>query len=44
MYVNNTVVINYVNDIAPAKLMYSLNFHMRKRNQLLEKVEQKDSE
>ena len=34
VYVNNTVVINYVNDIAPAKLMYSLNFHLRKRNQL----------
>ena len=32
VYVNNTVVINYVNDIAPAKLMYSLNFHLRKRN------------
>ena len=32
LYVNNTIVINYVNDITPAKLMYSLNFHMRKRN------------
>jgi hypothetical protein len=32
LYVNNTVVINYVNDMAPTLLMYSLNFHMRKRN------------
>jgi hypothetical protein len=32
LYVNNMVVINYVNHIEPAKLMYSLNFHMRKRN------------
>ena len=32
LYVNNTIVINYVNDMTPAKLMYSLNFHMRKRN------------
>lgn len=30
LYVNISIVINYVNDIAPAKLMYSLNFHMRK--------------
>jgi hypothetical protein len=44
LYVNNTVVINYVNNILPAKLMYSLNFHMRKRNQLFKKVEQNESE
>ena len=30
LYVNISIVINYINDIAPAKLMYSLNFHMRK--------------
>jgi hypothetical protein len=32
MYVNNTIVIQYVNDMAPTLLMYCLNFHMRKRN------------
>jgi hypothetical protein len=42
LYVNNTVVINYVNDIAPAKLMYSLNFHMRKRNVDFIKSEDKE--
>jgi hypothetical protein len=42
MYVNNTVVINYVNNIVPAKLMYSLNFHMRKRNVEFIKVEDKE--
>ena len=44
LYVNNTVVINYVNDIAPAKLMYSLNFHMRKRNVDFIKSEDKESD
>jgi hypothetical protein len=42
MYVNNTVVINYVNDIAPAKLMYSLNFHMRKNHVDFIKSEDKE--
>jgi hypothetical protein len=32
LYVNNTIVINYVNDMPPTLLMYCLNFHMRKRN------------
>jgi len=32
MYVTNTVVIKYVNNIHPSLLMFCLNFHMRKRN------------
>jgi len=32
MYVNNAVVISYVNELHPSLLMYCLNYHMRKRN------------
>jgi hypothetical protein len=32
LYVTNTVVIKYVNNIHPSLLMFCLNFHMRKRN------------
>lgn len=32
LYVNNTIVQNYVNQLSPTLLMYCLNFHMRKRN------------
>jgi hypothetical protein len=32
MYVTNTVVIKYVNNIHPSLLMFCLNFNMRKRN------------
>lgn len=32
MFVTNTVVINYVNNLHPSLLMYCLNFQMRKRN------------
>ena len=32
MYVTNTVVIKYVNNIHPSLLMFCLNFQMRKRN------------
>jgi hypothetical protein len=32
MYVTNTVVIKYVNNIHPSLLMFCLNYHMRKRN------------
>ena len=28
-YINKQVVINYINALEPAKLMYSLNFHLR---------------
>jgi hypothetical protein len=31
LYVNNSVVIKYVNQLHPTLIMYSLNFHMRKR-------------
>jgi hypothetical protein len=31
LYVTNSVVIKYVNSMHPSKLMYSLNFSMRKR-------------
>jgi hypothetical protein len=31
-FVNNTVVQKYVNNLAPALLMHSLNFHLRKKN------------
>lgn len=31
LYVNNTVVQKYVNQLSPTLLMYCLNFHMRKR-------------
>jgi hypothetical protein len=31
LYINNTQVIQYVNKLHPSQLMYSLNFHMRKR-------------
>lgn len=30
--INNAIVINYVNSLHPSKLMFSLNFHMRKPN------------
>ena len=32
MYVTNTVVIKYVNNIHPSLMMFCLNFQMRKRN------------
>jgi hypothetical protein len=32
LYVNNTVVIKYVNNLHPSLLMFCLNFQMRKRN------------
>ena len=32
MCVTNSVVIKYVNEIHPSLLMYTLNYHMRKRN------------
>ena len=32
MYVNNTVVQKYVNELPSSLLMYCLNYHMRKRN------------
>ena len=32
LFVTNTVVQKYVNELHPSLLMYSLNFHMRKRN------------
>ena len=32
LFVTNTVVINYVNELHPSLLMYCLNYHMRKRN------------
>jgi hypothetical protein len=32
LYVTNTVVIKYVNNIHPSLLMFCLNFQMRKRN------------
>jgi hypothetical protein len=31
LFVTNTVVINYVNNLAPGLLMHSLNFHLRKQ-------------
>jgi hypothetical protein len=31
LFVNKTVVINYVNNLHPSLLMYSLNYNMRKR-------------
>lgn len=31
-YVTNTIVINYVNNLPPALLMFSLNYNMRKQN------------
>jgi hypothetical protein len=32
LFVNNTIVIKYVNNLHPSLLMYCLNFQMRKRN------------
>ena len=32
LFVTNSVVIKYVNEMHPSLLMYCLNFHMRKRN------------
>lgn len=32
LFVTNTIVINYVNNLHPSLLMYCLNFQMRKRN------------
>jgi len=32
LFVTNTVVQKYVNELQPSLLMYCLNFHMRKRN------------
>ena len=32
MFITNTVVKGYVNNLHPSLLMYCLNFQMRKRN------------
>jgi hypothetical protein len=32
LFVTNTVVQKYVNEMHPSLLMYSLNYQMRKRN------------
>jgi hypothetical protein len=32
LFVTNTVVIKYVNEMHPSLLMYCLNYQMRKRN------------
>jgi hypothetical protein len=32
LFINNTIVQKYVNELHPSLLMYSLNFQMRKRN------------
>jgi hypothetical protein len=32
MFINNTIVQKYVNELHPSLLMYCLNFQMRKRN------------
>ena len=32
LYITNTEVIKYVNNLHPSLLMYCLNFNMRKRN------------
>ena len=32
LFVTNRVVIDYVNNLHPSLLMYSLNYNMRKRN------------
>ena len=32
LFVTNTIVKKYVNEMPPSLLMYSLNFHLRKRN------------
>jgi hypothetical protein len=32
LFVTNTLVQKYVNDLHPSLLMYCLNFQMRKRN------------
>jgi len=32
LFVNNSIVIKYVNELHPSLLMYSLNYQMRKRN------------
>lgn len=31
-YINKQFVINYVNELHPSQLMYSLNYHLKKRN------------
>jgi hypothetical protein len=41
LYVTNTVVIKYVNNIHPSLLMFCLNFQMRKRNVDLIKADTK---
>lgn len=41
-YVNNSVVINYVNDMPTTLQMYSLNYSMRKRRQDFISVEKND--
>jgi hypothetical protein len=42
LYVNNSVVIKYVNDLHPSKLMFFLNFNMRKRKVDFIKADQDD--
>jgi len=42
LYVTNSVVMQYVNDMHPAKLMFILNFNMRKRNLDFIKAELED--
>jgi hypothetical protein len=39
LFVSNTVVIKYVNEMHPSLLMYCLNYQMRKRNVDLMKIE-----
>lgn len=43
LFVNNTVVIKYVNDLHPSQQMFSLNYQMRKRHidfQTIEPIDQ----
>jgi hypothetical protein len=40
LFVNIVVVINYVNNLAPALLMHSLNFHLRKQKVDIIKADQ----
>ena len=37
--INYPYVINYVNEMHPSKLMFSMNYHLRKRNVVMQRTE-----
>ena len=42
-FVNKNVVINYINNLESAKLMYSLNYHLRDLTKLKNNINSEES-